>query len=458
MSSTFENNKLNDPEGKPRIGFYLENKYIPNTDLRFPEKGNPGIGGTEFGLVALPYFISKYHSEITPVIYANKTNNLPNQQISRQVDDGVAAARKAIQDDCQILLVRAYDRDLNPEFIRTISDSKLKVIAWAQNPPGSKEMDIIASCANISCLICVGREELDLLRDHLVIYKTSCIYNGIHTSIYTPEYHTIGDGKNVVYLGSLVRAKGFHVLARVWPKVKAQVPEASLIVIGSGKVYNESTRLGGWGVADEPYEQEFRPFLSDKDGKPDRSVEFLGRLGVEKIPIMQQADIGVVNPNLNPGDGTETFCWSAVEFQACGTPVVSAAADGLLDTVIHKRTGLLARNEPSLAKNIVRLLRNKELREQYGLNAMNHVKTEFDFQIICQQWHDLFLAVIHGVPNRIIPMKNNIFYHNKIILETMRLAKQNIPMLRTLPSISGSDRKRFLSEMITAFNPLSKKK
>jgi glycosyltransferase involved in cell wall biosynthesis len=101
-------------------------------------------------------------------------------------------------------------------------------------------MEIIANCANISRLVCVGREELDLLRDHPVIYKTTCIYNGIQPSIYAPEQHIIGDGTTVVYLGSLVREKGFHILARVWPKVKARVPDACLKVIGSGKVYNEA--------------------------------------------------------------------------------------------------------------------------------------------------------------------------------------------------------------------------
>jgi glycosyltransferase involved in cell wall biosynthesis len=458
MDNTPENQLLIGSIKKPKIGFYLENRTIADADIRFPEKGNPGIGGSEFGAVSVPYFLSLYHQDIETVIYANVIENLPNRLACIQADDSSKAARKAIQDNCQILVVRHYIKDLNPDFIRAVSASCLKVVAWAHNLPSSQDMDIITSCANISRLVCVGREELDLLRDHPVIYKTTCVYNGIYPPLYTPENHIPGTGTTVVYLGALVKDKGFHVLARVWPKVKERVPNACLKVIGSGKVYNENSTLGLWGIADEDYEREFRPFLSDENGFPDASVTFLGKLGAEKIPIMQQADIGVVNPNLSSSGGTETFCYSAVEFQACGTPVVSVAEDGLLDTVINRRTGLLARGDRSLVRCIVRLLRNRELRERYGRNAMEFVQLNFDNKIICHQWHDLFLDVVHDRPNKVFPMKRNIFYHNKLLLETMRVARLHIPMFRTIPSISGSNKKRVLSGFIAAINLSAKSK
>ncbi|MEM7579944.1 MAG: hypothetical protein AAF316_08830 [Cyanobacteria bacterium P01_A01_bin.80] len=39
-----------------KVGFYLQNQRYPNIDLRFPEKGNPGIGGTEFTTIATAYY------------------------------------------------------------------------------------------------------------------------------------------------------------------------------------------------------------------------------------------------------------------------------------------------------------------------------------------------------------------------------------------------------------------
>jgi glycosyltransferase involved in cell wall biosynthesis len=431
---------------KPKIGFYLENDGIPNADLRFPEAGNPGIGGSEFGLVSLPYFFSLYYQDFDLVIFANVTEFLPNRLAFIQADDSVAAAAKAIQDNCQILLIRLCDRDLNLDFIRTISGSDLEVIVWAQNNPTPQQLDIIASCANISRLVCVGREELDLMRDHPAFYKTTCIFNGIHPPTYAPKHHIIKSGTTVVYLGSLVRVKGFHILAKAWPQVKTQIPGARLTVIGSGKLYNESVELGRWGVAEEEYEREFRPYLSDEEGNPDNSVEFLGKLGAEKISIMQQADIGVVNPSGH----TETFCWSAVEFQACGTPVISAAENGLLDTVLHKHTGLLSHNERSLTEYIVQLLGDRELQECYGRNAIEFVQFKFDYRKICNQWRNLFFEVIQGQPNRIYSMKRNFFYHFKFLREAMRLLKYYLPPFRIIPSISALadfGKRNFLSRL-----------
>ena len=422
---------------KPKIGFYLGNGNIPNADLRFPENGNPGIGGSEYGLVTLPYFLSLYFHDFDLVIYANVTKFLPYHFVSFQANNSVNAAQKAILNHCQILVVRLCDQEINLPFIKKISESNIKIIVWAQNEPSPQQMDLIALCDNISRLVCAGREELDLVRDYPAFNKTTYIFNGINSSTYTPKQHIIGHGNTVVYMGSLMKEKGFHLIAEIWPQVKARVPGARLVVIGSGNLYNENFEVGRWGIAEENYEKLFRRFISDKNGNPDSSVKFLGKLGSEKIPIIQQADIGVVNPNKKPSDGLETFCWSAVEIQACGTPVISVAAGGLLDSVSNRYSGILVRNPKYLANQIVNLLENEALRKNYGQNAMEYVRSNFDFKKICDQWNTLFCDVINLKPNKIFPLKSNIFYRYKYLRETMRLIKLYIPFLRNTPSISA---------------------
>jgi glycosyltransferase involved in cell wall biosynthesis len=452
--------QFNFPE-KPKIGFYLGNGSVPNADLRFPENGNPGIGGSEFAFVTLPYFFSLYYDDFDLVIFANITDYLPNRLNSVKVADSTDAARKAIQDNCKILIIRLCDRDVNPDLIQTITGSNLKVIVWAHNYPSNSQMDMVSACPNVSRLVCVGHEELDLWRDHSVFSKTTCIFNGIYLPPYLNEHQITRSGTTVVYLGSLVREKGFHILAKVWPQVKAHVPEANLKVIGTGTVYNENTKLGRWGIASEDYEQEFRPFLSDKDGNLDRSVEFLGKIGaVEKISIMQRADIGIVNPNWDPRIGTETCSMSTVEFQACGTPVISAAEDGSLDTILHRQTGLLNYNECSLTKYIVKLLRDKGLRDQYGRNAIDYIRNKFEYSKICQEWRFLFYNIINNKPNEIYPMKSNVFYHYKFLREIMRIFKHGIPRLQTIPAISAMasiGKKTFLFRVIFTFTGIDLK-
>src|SRR5205085_5830421 len=85
--------------------------------------------------------------------------------------------------------------------------------------------------------------------------------------------------------------------------------------------------------------------------------------------------VAVVNPNLT--GSTETFCLSAVEAQACGVPVVGAAAQGLLETVADGRSGLLIRRQSprELADAIVRLLQDDALHAELARGAVAHAMT-----------------------------------------------------------------------------------
>jgi len=207
-------------------------------------------------------------------------------------------------------------------------------------------------------------------------------------------------------MGSIIKAKGFHVLAKIWPRIFQAIPNAELIVIGSGNLYNQEAQLGKWGIAEEHYEELLRHYLSDRHGNPIPSVKFLGLMGTEKIPIIQQADIGIVNPT----GKTEVCPATALEFQASGTPVVSVAEWGLLDTVINKKTGLLGKRVDDLESNIIKLLRNDTLREKYGKAGIRFVEEKFNHNNITKEWERLLFEVLNNVPNKPFAVKKNLFY------------------------------------------------
>lgn len=43
-----------------KVGFYLENKNTRNIDYSNPENGNPGIGGSEYMIWTISYYLKKY--------------------------------------------------------------------------------------------------------------------------------------------------------------------------------------------------------------------------------------------------------------------------------------------------------------------------------------------------------------------------------------------------------------
>lgn len=416
---------------KIKVGFYIENKRYPNVDCSFPERGNPGIGGTEFSQITTAYHLHQLYSDkLEILLLANLTDLLPPSLEVFQAINVVDAALKSEEQGWDILVFKS--NFITHEFIQQLDRLNLKIIVKSDNYPTVFTLNQIANCPKIKCHMCISQEELDLLRDHRSFEKSTRIFYLFDSENFTPKDKPVKQGNTVVYLGSLVPSKGFHVLARVWTHIIKKRPDARLIVIGSGKVYDRDQKLGKWGVAEEAYEANYiRPFLSDENGNIMNSVHFAGLLGEEKIEILQNADVGVVNPTGN----TETFCLAGVEIQACGTPVVSAAKGGLLDTVVHGKTGLLGRSDRELIRNILYLLDNPEVARQFGQNGINFIKGKFDHRLIAKQWLNLLIDIYCDRPPKPQPMKSNYFYNAKFLIEGMRILKKSVPPLRIIPSL-----------------------
>ena len=274
---------------------------------------------------------------------------------------------------------------------------------------------------NLSCFLCVSQEQYDRLRDHPIIYKSHRIFNGFDITDYKPKNKIAKNSNTVAYIGSLVPTKGFHWLAQAWPNVLKKKPNAKLIVMGTGKLYDDSAKLGKWGVAEEGYEGKYiRPYLSNKEGEPHPSVDFKGLVGVEKIEIMQHVDVGVINPS----GKSENCPGSALEFQAAGTPVVSSAKKGILDTVLHNHTGLLGKNIRDLSDNIIKLLSTSDLAYRYGCNAINFVDDKFNWEKIIGEWDHLFNILKNGNKIDISAIENFKYNDLKILREKLRVAKK----------------------------------
>jgi glycosyltransferase involved in cell wall biosynthesis len=416
-----------------KVGLYLNNESVADVDLSEPEAGNPGVGGTQFNFVTMPYyFLKHFPDKVEFVWYANAVEYLPQVIEACQVRDCLDAIERADQQDCDMFIWRPRHDEIGMKLIRRLDSLRVKTIAWAHNTPNVHALNEMADSSQLKRFVCVSQEQLDRLRDHRIFEKSTCIFNGFDPRPYIPKREIRKGGNKVVYLGSLVPGKGFHHLARVWHKIREQVPDARLTVIGSGKLYDRNQSLGKWGLAEESYERTIRPHLSDDHGKPDPSVIFEGTLGIEKVRLLQQAGVGVVNPS----GRTENCPGSALEFQAAGTPVVSGAYRGLLDTVVHKKTGLLGRSDKELIDNIVYLLKNKDVAKAYGENGIEFVKKKFAYQTISEQWLDLFEDVYYDRPNVVEGISQHPFNDYKLLREMIRLLRDHVPFLQGVPSLT----------------------
>ena len=330
-----------------KIAFYIPNKNISDTDLSTVDEGNPGIGGSEFSAVLIASNLSlKTNFEI--FVFCDTRSVFPATLKWQVCGDLIGAIKQSIKENIDYIVVDA--KLLKKEILCKFEH--VKFIAWANTFIPENYLDFFAKMNNVISIVNVGKEQMDLTKSHMIYKKSTYIYNAVPMKMLAefPNLSLNRDRKNnVCYIGSLHPAKGFQYLAKAWPQVLLQVPDAQLFIIGSGNLYGRNSKLGKWGIANESFENEFMPFLTKNDKIID-SVHFLGILGHEKYAVLEKCKVGVPNPS----GVSETFGYTAVEMQLMGCSVTTIKCPGYIDTVFNKEN--LYDNTNQLSAYIIKLL------------------------------------------------------------------------------------------------------
>jgi glycosyltransferase involved in cell wall biosynthesis len=169
----------------------------------------------------------------------------------------------------------------------------------------------------------------------------------------------LGISSNEIVVGiasRLVPGKGHEVLIEAFADAVHEVPELRLLIAGSGS------------------EEQALRALAARRG-PAGTVRFLGFVDdVRKFLIACDVLVFPTLPELSEGFGL-----AALEAMAAHLPVVASAVGSLSEVVDDGRTGLLVQpgSVEALRAAIVRLARDRALREQLGCGGANRARECF---------------------------------------------------------------------------------
>lgn len=197
------------------------------------------------------------------------------------------------------------------------------------------------------------------------------IYSGVDTSRFHPrqdgaalrrELGLRQDALVVAMAARFQKVKGHHTFQSMAEHILAEAPQTQFVIAGDDV----------FGVAaDQRYRDQILERAKSSAMLRDR-LHYIGfRDDIESV--YAAADVFVC-----PSD-FESYGKANLEAMACGRPVVSSRRGGPSETIINGVTGLLVEggDAEAMAAEVLRLLREGDLRHQMGRAATEHATVRF---------------------------------------------------------------------------------
>lgn len=172
----------------------------------------------------------------------------------------------------------------------------------------------------------------------------------VHPGIDTKLFYASDKSEvpTVVYLGRIQPYKNLDVLVKAFANVLKSMPDAKLVIAGEGGAKSTIEKLAAkLNIAE--------------------SVFFQGKVSEEaKIKILGRSWVSV-QPSQVEGWGI-----TVIEANACGTPVIASNVNGLRDSIVDGKTGLLVKmgDSEQFANAILNVLKDEKLRKTLSKEAL----------------------------------------------------------------------------------------
>lgn len=188
--------------------------------------------------------------------------------------------------------------------------------------------------------------------------KITVSYIGVDTEKFKPLGLPIEKRKKrILFVGRMVEKKAPLLMVRAFHEVRKQVPDAELVMIGTGPLLEDAKRLAR---------------------SLDVPVSFLGAQNSEEVTAQLHQTRVFCLPSITASNGdAEGLPISILEAMACGIPVVTSANGAVNEAIFHKENGLCFKENDikELSENIISIISNHQYLLELS-NAARRIATE----------------------------------------------------------------------------------
>jgi glycosyltransferase involved in cell wall biosynthesis len=199
--------------------------------------------------------------------------------------------------------------------------------------------------------------------------RVSVVPHGILSIFKNWDDEIVNEEKNtILFFGRISRYKGIDILIKAQPLISKEIPKAKIIIAGKGREKDFAVY--------ESLMEDKSSFEIHYEFIPHAEVQrFFRRASVVVLPYVEASQSGVV----------------AVAY-VFGKPVVVTHVGSIPEVVDHGKTGFIVppRDPEALAKALVEILKNQDLRETMGKNALAKAETELSWTAIAKKTTEIY--------------------------------------------------------------------
>jgi len=191
-------------------------------------------------------------------------------------------------------------------------------------------------------------------------------------NLFSPsENRTPWGAPRILFMSRLEQRKGIETIAKAFPKIRAQHPDATLTLVGRDMPNMQGVRSG----------RQFLQSVFTEAGCID-GVTFVDHVPLQQLPEILHEHHIIWIPSIY--DNYPLVC---LEAMACGKSVIVSDAGGLPEIVQHEKTGLIfpKGNADALTQQTLRLYASPELQVELGKNARDYCEESCSEEVIYRE-------------------------------------------------------------------------